>query len=155
MVVAVRRAPVRSKADREGCRAGDLPEVAAVPVGGQLPETPSSAGRTLHHEMPLGGGIWVPRLGEHPGIRLAHLLEFREALVDAYQVTGRAATGLDRSLASDGVDLRDPVIARGRHWSIQHPCNAKPTEVPPCGGKVTASACRTEVPAIAEPGAAA
>ena len=41
-MVAVRRAPVRSEADREGRRAGDLPEVPAVPVGGQLPETPSS-----------------------------------------------------------------------------------------------------------------
>ena len=33
---------VRSEADREGRRAGDLPEVPAVPVGGQLPETPGS-----------------------------------------------------------------------------------------------------------------
>ena len=41
-VVVVRRAPVRSEADREGWRAGDLPEVPAVPVGGQLPETPGS-----------------------------------------------------------------------------------------------------------------
>ena len=40
--LAVRRAPVRSEADREGRPAGDLPEVPAVPVGGQLPETPSS-----------------------------------------------------------------------------------------------------------------
>ena len=37
-VVVVRRAPVRSEADREGGRAGDLREVPAVPVGGQLPE---------------------------------------------------------------------------------------------------------------------
>ena len=41
-VVVVRRAPVRSEADREGGRAGDLREVPAVPVGGQLPETPGS-----------------------------------------------------------------------------------------------------------------
>ena len=41
-VVDVRRAPVRSEADREGRRAGELPEVPAVPVGGQLPETPGS-----------------------------------------------------------------------------------------------------------------
>ena len=36
------RAPVRSEADREGGRAGDLREVPAVPVGGQLPETSGS-----------------------------------------------------------------------------------------------------------------
>ena len=41
-MVAVRRAPVRSEADRKGRQAGDLPEVSAVPVGGQLPETPGS-----------------------------------------------------------------------------------------------------------------
>ena len=41
-VVVVRRAPVRSEADREGGRAGDLREVPAVPVSGQLPETPGS-----------------------------------------------------------------------------------------------------------------
>ena len=41
-VVVVRRAPVRSEADRQGGRAGDLREVPAVPVGGQLPETPGS-----------------------------------------------------------------------------------------------------------------
>ena len=41
-MVVVRRAPVRSEADREGGRAGDLREVPAVPVGGQLPETPGS-----------------------------------------------------------------------------------------------------------------
>ena len=34
-VVVVRRAPVRSEADREGGRAGDLREVPAVPVGGE------------------------------------------------------------------------------------------------------------------------
>ena len=39
---AVRRAAVRSEADRKGRQAGDLSEVSAVPVGGQLPETPSS-----------------------------------------------------------------------------------------------------------------
>ena len=33
---------LRSEADREGRRAGDLPEVPAVPVGGQLSETPGS-----------------------------------------------------------------------------------------------------------------
>ena len=41
-MVAVRRTPVRSEVDREGRRAGDLPEVPAFPVGGQLSETPSS-----------------------------------------------------------------------------------------------------------------
>ena len=86
-VVVVRRAPVRSEADREGRRAGDLPEVPAVPVGGQLPETPGSdeggeedltgrppgalaavapGGAEIVHRVGTGEG---PRLRDRPRLR--------------------------------------------------------------------------------------
>ena len=68
-VVVVRRAPVRSEADREGGRAGDLREVPAVPVGGQLPETPSSdeGGEEGDLTGRRGGPSRGPETGKDPG----------------------------------------------------------------------------------------